>query len=80
MNPPTEQNCIPNQGDRGRVIVFIDGANLFYAASQLSIEIDYVKLLDYLTARDCLVHVFFYTGYDPTNEKQHGFLQWMRCN
>ncbi|MBV8886856.1 MAG: NYN domain-containing protein [Chroococcidiopsidaceae cyanobacterium CP_BM_RX_35] len=80
LNSPTDQNCIPNQGERGRVIIFIDGANLFYAASQLSIEIDYVKLLHYLTARDCLVHVFFYTGYDPTNEKQHGFLQWMRCN
>ena len=28
----------------------VDGANLFYAASHLSIEIDYVKLLHYLTA------------------------------
>lgn len=77
---PVDQNCIPYQGDRGRVIVFIDGSNLFYAASQLSIEIDYVKLLHYLTVGDCLVHVFFYTGYDPTNEKQSGFLHWMRHN
>lgn len=80
-DPPTvDKNCIPDQGDRGRVIVFIDGSNLFYAASQLNIGIDYVKLLHYLTARDNLVHVFFYTGYDPTNEKQHGFLHWMRHN
>lgn len=78
LNPPADENCIPVQGERGRVIVFIDGSNLFYAASQLSIEIDYVKLLHYLTARDCLVHVFFYTGHDPTNEKQNGFLHWMR--
>lgn len=77
-DPPTvNQTCISNQGDRGRVIVFIDGSNLFYAASHLNIEIDYVKLLRYLTARDYLVHVFFYTGYDPTNEKQQGFLHWM---
>lgn len=71
------ETCIPNQGDRGRVMVFIDGANLFYAASHLSIEIDYIKLLHYLTARDRLVHVFFYTGYEPTDEKQHSFLRWM---
>ena len=78
INPPTaEQKYISNIGDRGRVIVFIDGANLFYAASHLNIEIDYVKLLHYLTARDYLVHVFFYTGHDLTNKKQNGFLQWM---
>ncbi|MEH2311959.1 MAG: NYN domain-containing protein [Nostoc sp.] len=75
-----DKNCISNQSDRGRVIVFIDGSNLFYAASHLNIEIDYIKLLHYLTARDYLVHVFYYTGYDPTNEKQHGFLYWMRHN
>lgn len=79
-NSSANQTCINNQGDRGRVIVFIDGSNLFYAAAQLSIEIDYVKLLHYLTARDYLVHVFFYTGYDPTNEKQNGFLHWMNHN
>lgn len=77
FNPSTDENCIPNQGDRGRVIVFIDGSNLFYAAAKLNTEIDYVKLLRYLVANDCLVHVFFYTGYDPKNEKQHRFLQWM---
>ncbi|WP_375503094.1 NYN domain-containing protein [uncultured Nostoc sp.] len=75
-----DKNCIPNQGDRGRVIVFIDGSNLFYAASHLNIEIDYLKLLHYLTARDYLVHVFYYTGYDPTNQKQRGFLYRMRHN
>lgn len=74
---PAHENCISNQGDRGRVIIFIDGSNLFYAASYLNIEIDFAKFLEYLTARDCLVHVFFYTGYDPTNEKQKGFLHWL---
>lgn len=72
------ENWIPNQGYRGRVIIFIDGSNLFYAASSLKLEIDYVKLLHYLIAKDCLVHVFFYTGYEPTNEKQYKFLHWMR--
>lgn len=78
INPPADEICIPTQGDRGRVIIFIDGSNLFYAASKLRIEIDYVKLLHYLTAGDWLVHVFFYTGYESTNEKQLSFLHWMR--
>lgn len=78
LNPSADENSIPNQGDRGRVIIFIDGSNLFYAALELNTEIDYVKLLQYLVAKDFLVHVFFYTGYDPTNEKQHRFFQWMR--
>lgn len=73
----THEKCILDHGDRGRVIVFIDGANLFYAASSLKIEIDYVKLLNHLVANAHLVHVLFYTGNDPTNEKQSGFLKWM---
>lgn len=78
--PLADQNPALDRGNRGRVIVFIDGSNLFYAALELSIKIDYAKLLHYLTARDYLVHVFFYTGYDPVNEKQHQFLHWMSHN
>lgn len=74
------EKCILSQGDRGRVIVFIDGANLFYAATDLKIEIDYVKMLNYLVANACLVHVLFYTGNDSTNEKQQRFLQGISCS
>lgn len=66
--------------NRGRVAIFIDGSNLFYAALQLGIEIDYTKLLCRLTAGSRLLRSFFYTGVDPTNEKQQGFLLWMRRN
>ncbi len=66
--------------NRGRVAVFIDGSNLFYAALQLGIEIDYTKLLCHLTAGSRLLRSFFYTGVDPTNDKQQGFLLWMRRN
>jgi uncharacterized LabA/DUF88 family protein len=65
---------------RGRVAIFIDGSNLFYAALQLGIEIDYTKLLHCLTAGARLLRSFFYTGVDRTNEKQQGFLLWMRRN
>ena len=74
------EKYIINSGDRGRVIVFIDGSNLFYAASDLEIEIDYIKLLDYLVDNACLIHVLFYTGNDPANEKQSKFLKWMSCS
>lgn len=79
LSSPTQKG-MPNHGNRGRVIIFIDGANLFYAASHLCVEIDYAKLLHYLTAQDHLVHVFFYTGCDPDNERQQGFLCWMSHN
>jgi len=66
--------------NRGRVAIFIDGSNLFYAAMQLGMEIDYTKLLCRLTAGSRLLRSFFYTGVDRSNEKQQGFLLWMRRN
>lgn len=66
--------------NQGRVAIFVDGSNLFYAALQLGIEIDYSKLLGQLTANCRLLRAFFYTGVDRTNEKQQGFLLWMRRN
>jgi uncharacterized LabA/DUF88 family protein len=63
-----------------RVVLLVDGSSLFYAASYLHIDIDYVKLLHYLTHNRRLVRAYFYTGVDRTNEKQQGFLHWMRRN
>ena len=80
ISDPLASNSIVNSSNRGRVAIFIDGANLFYAALQLGIEIDYAKLLCYLTNTGRLLRAFFYTGVDRTNEKQQGFLLWMRRN
>lgn len=66
--------------NRGRVAIFIDGLNLFHAALQLGIEIDYVKLLCRLTKSSRLLRAFFYTGTDSSKERQQGFLLWMRRN
>lgn len=66
--------------NRGRVAIFIDGINLFHTALQLGMEIDYVKLLCRLTNGSRLLRAFFYTGVDSSNEKQQGFLLWMRRN
>ncbi len=71
---------IVNNINRGRVAIFIDGASLFYAAMQLGIEINYTNLLYYLTEDARLLRSFFYTGVDPSHEKQQKFLLWMRRN
>jgi uncharacterized LabA/DUF88 family protein len=63
-----------------RVVILIDASNLFYAAVQLNLEIDYTKLLHHLTQGRLLVRAYFYTGVDPNNQKQQGFLTWMRRN
>ncbi|MBD2493525.1 NYN domain-containing protein [Nostoc sp. FACHB-280] len=86
--PRTNSSTI-NGLNRGRVAIFIDGVNLFHAALQLGIEIDYLKLLCRLTSGSRLLRAFFYTIVDvnrPTparpraNDKQQGFLFWMRRN
>lgn len=71
---------LPEALHRGRLMIFIDGANLFYAASQMGVEIDYAKLLRYFEQQSTLVYAFFYTGVDPTNTRQQAFLTWMRRN
>ncbi len=63
---------------RGRLAIFVDGTSLFYAVSQLGIEIDYIKLLCQLTDGATLLRAFFYTGVETINEKQQRFLMWMR--
>lgn len=64
-------------GSRDRMAVLIDGANLFYSASYLGIEVDYARLLKTLVGRRRLLRSYFYTGVDPKNEKQRGFLLWL---
>ena len=44
------------------------------------IDIDYTKLLNLLVGDNRLVRAFFYTGSDNAENKQRGFLHWMRCN
>lgn len=69
---------VPAKTGRGRVAIFIDGANLFYAIQELGIRIDYTKFLKFLIGDDNLFRAFYYTGVEATDEKQRGFLLWMR--
>ncbi len=76
----SDDNPMQDTVQWGRVAIFIDGSNLFYAALQLGVEIDYTKLLCCPIGGDRLLRAFFYTGVDRINEKQQGFLLWMRRN
>lgn len=79
FSPPIADSKAPFQAtSKDRVGIFIDGSNLFYAAMQLGLEIDYSKLLEFLAGGRRLLRAYFYTGVDPNNEKQQGFLLWMR--
>jgi uncharacterized LabA/DUF88 family protein len=81
-----EKNNFPDENSKreitagNRVAVFIDGANLFYAAMHLHIEVDYTKLLRCLAKERQLLRAYFYTAIDSTNDKQQGFILWMRRN
>ena len=75
--PQHQSSAFPQ---KRRIAILIDGASLFYAALQLQIEIDYLKLLAHLQNHRPLLRAYFYTGIDSANERQQGFLLWMRRN
>lgn len=77
-SPAADSSSSFQAAPHDRVGIFIDGSNLFYAAMQLGLEIDYSKLLGFLAGGRRLLRAYFYTGVDPNNERQQGFLLWMR--
>ena len=60
------------------VAVFVDVANIFYAAKAAGADIDYVLLLKAATAGRDLVRAYAYTGLDPDNENQRNFHDFLR--
>ncbi len=75
--PSFQSSFQPASESGDRIAIFIDGSNLFYAASHLNIEVDYRRLLTTLVRGRRLLRAYFYTGVDPQNEKQRGFLLWL---
>ncbi|HET7678027.1 MAG TPA: NYN domain-containing protein [Candidatus Limnocylindrales bacterium] len=59
------------------VAVFVDVANIFYAAKAAGVDIDYVTLLKAATAGRDFVRAYAYTGLDPENENQRQFHQFL---
>ena len=62
------------------VAVFVDVANIFYAAKAAGIDIDYVTLLKAATAGRDFVRAYAYTGLDPENENQRQFHSFLARN
>lgn len=61
-----------------RVAIFINGSSLFDVSTHLKIEIDYNKLLNYLTKKRKLLRAYFYMAIDFANKKQQTFIHQMR--
>ena len=60
------------------VAVFVDVANIFYAAKAAGVDIDYVTLLKAAIAGRDFVRAYAYTGLDPDNENQRNFHSFLR--
>lgn len=68
--------------DRGKIVIFIDGSNLFYTAGMMNLEIDYIKLVETLVepkqTDEKLLRVYFYTGIDASSDNHVNWLYFMR--
>jgi len=57
-----------------RVMIFIDGSNLFHACNQIKFKIDLVKLVNVLVGDRYLVRPYYYTAFNPQKQEQIKFL------
>ncbi|QWK20191.1 MAG: NYN domain-containing protein [Hydrogenobacter thermophilus] len=59
-----------------RVIIFIDGSNLFHAIRYLNIRIDYQKLVDFLTENRKLIRAYFYGAMPHEKDVKKNTPEW----
>ena len=62
------------------VAVFVDVANLYYAARGQDVDVDYVALLKHATKGRDLIRAYAYSGLDPENDNQKKFLDFLGKN
>src|SRR5690606_40771118 len=70
--------CRPDQFDK--VAVFFDMSNLYFAARDLGIKIDYTRLLDFIVGGRRLHRDYAYMAVAPDDNKAVPFLTWLRRN
>src|SRR3989304_6387298 len=63
---------------KGRVAVFIDSGNFYFYEKNLGWQIEFGKLMAYLKNETRLWKVFFYIAFDPENEKQKKFIEFLK--
>jgi uncharacterized LabA/DUF88 family protein len=61
-NNKNNENCLNFFYPEEKLAIFIDGANLYAAAKSLEFDIDYKRLLTWISARSRLVRAFYYTA------------------
>ena len=62
------------------VAMFVDVANMYYAARGQDVDVDYVALLKHATKGRDLIRAYAYTGLDPENESQRKFIDFLGKN
>ncbi len=62
------------------VAVFVDVANLYYAAKSANVDVDYVTLLKGAVKGRDLIRAYAYSGLDPDNENQRKFIEFLSKN
>ena len=62
------------------VALFIDVANIYYAARGQDVDVDYIALLKHATKGRDLIRAYAYSGLDPENENQRKFLDFLSKN
>lgn len=65
-----------------RMVLFIDGANLYSAARGLNFDIDYKRLLDHFRAKGTLVRAYYYTALleDQEYSPLRPLIDWLDYN
>ncbi len=59
-----------------RLMIFIDGSNIFHGLRHLNIRIDYGRLIEFLRESRRLVRAYFYTAIPQDRDVKKGTPEW----
>ncbi len=59
-----------------RLMIFIDGSNLFHGIKHLNIKVDYGRLVEFLRESRRLVRTYFYTAVPQDRDIKRGTPEW----
>jgi len=61
---------------RERVIIFIDGSNIFHAIRALNIKIDYSRLVEFLSEDKYLIRAYYYSSMPRVEDVERDTPEW----
>lgn len=68
---------LPNWRSYGKIIVFIDAANVIYSMRSLGWKLAYKKLHKYFGKNSNLMGIYFYSAYSKTSVAQQGLFEML---